>query len=399
MSEITNHKEERVEALTSYMRAVIEGVADGDTIKSNRILEHEFIASDVIELFDILFDSGYSVEQLKMPSNRLFNLLHKKLENSSVVNPKEGSLLYWIVEDNRRIEKLLEKTKIDIAALNSSGVSGDLLTRLKSLFKDIGRVDKHYIIKENILFPLMESEWREHACLKLMWSFHDDIRKNIKSLSSIIESNEFDLKEFNRLVGLIYFNINTIIFREERVLISQIDQTIDSSKIDSLLRESKEIGFGFIDGDEIEVVDEEREGSISDSFANLSTGSLSIEQLELLFKALPVDMTFVDENDEVRFYSDPPHRVFPRTTAIIGRKVQYCHPPESVDIVEKILDAFKSGTKDSADFWIKMGSKFVYIRYFAMRDSGGKYRGTLEVSQEVSEIRALEGEHRLLDWG
>jgi DUF438 domain-containing protein len=113
---------------------------------------------------------------------------------------------------------------------------------------------------------------------------------------------------------------------------------------------------------------------------------------------LPVDISFVNENDEVAYYSASPERIFPRSPGVIGRKVQNCHPPKSVEMVEKILSEFKAGTKSIADFWIQMQGKFILIKYFAVRDAEGKYRGCLEVSQDVTEIRKLEGQKRLLDW-
>jgi DUF438 domain-containing protein len=131
---------------------------------------------------------------------------------------------------------------------------------------------------------------------------------------------------------------------------------------------------------------------------DLETGLVSVEQIKLIFNHLPVDITYVDENDEVKYFSTPKHRIFPRTIAVIGRKVHHCHPPESVHIVEKIVESFKNGSKDEAAFWIKMGPHFVLIKYFAVRDAQKNYKGVLEVSQEVSGIRALEGERRLLDW-
>ena len=138
--------------------------------------------------------------------------------------------------------------------------------------------------------------------------------------------------------------------------------------------------------------------NLLDGVLKLSTGELNIEQLELIFKMLPLDVTFIDENDEVRFYSDPVHRVFPRTSSIIGRKVQNCHPPESVSVVNNIIDTFKSGKKNEAVFWIKMGKKYVLIKYFSIRNNQGEYCGILEVTQEISDINKLTGERRLLDW-
>ena len=130
----------------------------------------------------------------------------------------------------------------------------------------------------------------------------------------------------------------------------------------------------------------------------LDTGILTAEQVNLMLKCLPVDISFVDENDEVRYYSDTKDRLFPRSEGVIGRKVQDCHPPKSLDIVQKILDAFRAGEKDMAEFWLTLGGRFIHIRYFAMRDAKGRYRGALEMAQDVTGIRGLEGERRLLNW-
>ncbi len=129
----------------------------------------------------------------------------------------------------------------------------------------------------------------------------------------------------------------------------------------------------------------------------LPVGRLTPEQLALLFTNLPVDVTYVDENDEVRFYSEG-HRIFPRSPEIIGRKVINCHPPKSVHVVQKIVDEFRAGTRDVAEFWLDFRGRFVHIRYLALRDADGAYRGVLEVAQDVTDIRALEGQRRLLDW-
>ncbi len=131
---------------------------------------------------------------------------------------------------------------------------------------------------------------------------------------------------------------------------------------------------------------------------DLDTGALTPELVNLILKHLPLDMSFVDENDAVVYYSDTPGRIFSRSPAVIGRKVQNCHPPASVHIVEKILKAFKAGTKDTAEFWITLKGRFIHIRYFAVRDKSGAYEGCLEVSQDVTGIRSLHGQKRLLDW-
>jgi DUF438 domain-containing protein len=129
----------------------------------------------------------------------------------------------------------------------------------------------------------------------------------------------------------------------------------------------------------------------------LDTGLLSLEQINLLLRALPVDVTLVDENDEVRYYSDGRERIFPRSPGVIGRKVQNCHPPKSLELVNRILREFREGSREVAEFWIELAGRFIHIRYFALRDAAGRYRGTLEVTQDVTGIRKLEGQRRLLD--
>jgi DUF438 domain-containing protein len=170
-----------------------------------------------------------------------------------------------------------------------------------------------------------------------------------------------------------------------------------------------DIGFAWVVPDEgwpDEVRDEPREAiaepveAIRDvaGALGLDTGQMQLEQINLMLTHLPVDLTFVDENDRVAYFSEGPERIFPRSPAIIGREVRNCHPPKSVHLVNKILDDFKSGSKDTAEFWIELNGRFLYIRYFAVRDARGYYKGTLEVSQDITKIRKLEGEKRLLDW-
>jgi len=128
------------------------------------------------------------------------------------------------------------------------------------------------------------------------------------------------------------------------------------------------------------------------------TGSLSKEEVEAILDSLPVDISFIDSEDKVKYFNKAEERIFVRTKAVIGRKVQLCHPQKSVQVVNSILEAFKTGKKDSAEFWIQMGDRLVHIRYFAVRDKNGKYLGTMEVTQDITTIKKIEGEKRLLDW-
>ena len=202
--------------------------------------------------------------------------------------------------------------------------------------------------------------------------------------------------------------IRDMIYKEEHILFpTSLDMLTDSEWI-KVKEGETDIGFAWVVPDQgwpDEILKETEEAApepqevLQDvaGALGLDTGRMTLEQINLVLTHLPVDLTFVDENDRVAYYSEG-ERIFPRSPAIIGREVRNCHPPNSVHLVNKILDAFKSGSRDTAEFWIEMGAKFIYIRYFAVRDANGYYRGTLEVSQDLTEIRKLEGQQRLLDW-
>ena len=164
-----------------------------------------------------------------------------------------------------------------------------------------------------------------------------------------------------------------------------------------MLEQSHEIGWCFIDQPD-KAINLNKTSYNFNGKINLGTGFLTPEQLIMLLNNLPVDITFIDENDEVQYFSGGKHRIFPRSNAIIGRKVQNCHPPESVHIVNEIINAFRNSLKDHADFWIQIRDRFIYIRYFALRNEQSEYKGTMEVSQDGTEIRSLQGERRLLEW-
>jgi PAS domain S-box-containing protein len=127
--------------------------------------------------------------------------------------------------------------------------------------------------------------------------------------------------------------------------------------------------------------------------------TLSTETLEAIFDALPVDITFVDGTDTVRYYSRHDERIFRRTPAIIGKKVQNCHPQQSIDKVNRVVSDLKSGKRKVAEFWIDLKGRKIYIRYFPVKDKNGKYLGVVEVSQDITELQKIKGEKRLLDEG
>ena len=195
----------------------------------------------------------------------------------------------------------------------------------------------------------------------------------------------------------LFFVVLPIIFREEQIVFPVAYRAIPSHDWEEMMRQGTEIGWCYIEPPAA-AMQFALSGLGAGDKVRLGSGFLSPEQLILLFSNLPVDITFVDENDVVCFFSEVKERIFPRSRAIIGRMVQNCHPPESVHIVNEIVDAFRQGRKDHADFRIQFKARFILIRYFALRDEQGVYKGTIEVTQDVTDIRKLEGERRLLDW-
>ena len=245
---------------------------------------------------------------------------------------------------------------------------------------------------------------------KVMWGKHDEIREMIRNIDNLINNQTWC--ELSKKTKSLSSAIKKLIFLEEKILYPTSAKKLNIHEWADIKLGEPEIGYAWVkpsnlwDAQLAKVVqsvpiDKQKKTVISQkdqSKIKLSQGLLTAEQIDLLLKNLPVDITFVDENDKVCYYSDTKDRIFPRSPAIIGREVQNCHPPKSVHIVEDIVKKFKAKKKDVAEFWIQMDGKFIYIRYFPIHDKNGAYKGVVEVSQEVSYIKKLEGERRLLDW-
>ena len=284
-----------------------------------------------------------------------------------------------------------------------------------NIFNQICEVEKHFARKENQLFPYLEKYgWTGPS--QGMWSFHDDIRAIIKDARASIEAKDFD-SIIEKCTNL-YNNLIHLINVEENRLLPNALQLLKEEDWEEFYEGDSEIGWMFstppprfpeIINNENKNLEPEyihpsmdkkrRELPFSlEGRTHYDEGYLTPEQVNFIFKFLPVDITYVDENDRVIFYNRGDDRVFPRSAGIIGREVKFCHPPKSVDQVLKILEEFKAGRQDIADFWITFKGKFVHIRYFAVRDEQKNYKGVIEMSQDVTDIRALQGEKRLLDW-
>ncbi|MEN8115600.1 MAG: PAS domain-containing protein [Bacteroidota bacterium] len=396
MSEFTSHKQVRIKILKTLFGAILKNEKVKELYEKNLEIINLCIPSDVINLVDELVILEIPMPELKNGINKLLNLLYRNILEYPYMPPVKNSYLWVLQENNRIMLQKLNELKPFIKRINQNIETYEAKQKATDRITELEKFTKYYLIKENVLFPVIEKYLPEFRCTSVMWSFHDDIKLNLKKAIEQLSGNTFNLKEFNRSTGDLYFNMNAIKFREERILYPAIADIIPKKELDALLPESLEIGFPFYQP-EIKF----RENKLNkgdEGTVDLETGNLSVEQIKLLFNHLPVDITYVNEFDKVQYFSTPKKRIFPRTKSIIGRDVHNCHPKESVHVVEKIVQAFREGKKDVASFWIDIKGEKLLIQYFAVRDEAGNYKGVVEVSQEITGIQNLKRENRLLDW-
>jgi DUF438 domain-containing protein len=375
-------EKDRKEMLKKLLLDMHKGV-DFESLKAQfKEAVGDITSYEIGQLEQQLIDEGYlDPKEITKLSDLHVELFRDSLDMKEEYETIPGHPIHTYLQENIEIAKLARQIK--------SALESDKL----ELFRKLGEIDIHYTRKENQLFPILEKHGISGPP-QVMWAVHDEIRPLLKSTQ---------LEDMN----LALQKIEDMIYKEEHILYPMTLEFFSESDWVIVRRGEEEIGFAFgvVPGNQwkpvttAELHASEHEISMkSEDALNLDIGNLNIDQINVMLKTLPVDLTFVNENDEVAYYSDAEDRIFPRSRGIIGRKVQKCHPPKSVDVVKDILEKFKSGEKKIAEFWIQAEGAFILIRYFAMHDDDGKYIGTLEVSQELSRLRSLEGERRLVQW-
>jgi DUF438 domain-containing protein len=408
MDETPTDSVEKQEILKGIIRDLHDG-ADMEVLKERfRELSQGVEAIEIAKMEQALMDEGLPVEEIKRLCDVHVEIFKEALEEQDRPEPPVGHPIHTYMKENRASEKIMSDTSMLMGVLGQPPTPQafeEHRQALGELIDQLSEINTHYTRKENQLFPMLEAHHFTGPS-QVMWSIHDDIRGNMKQAREAFSEND-PVQTATSLKEAIQA-IRDMIYKEEHILFpTSLDMLSDSEWVQMKNGEA-DIGYAWVTPNEgwpeetikapeavpaepVEVL-EEVTGALG-----LDTGRMTLEQINLMLTHLPVDLTFVDENDRVAYYSEG-ERIFPRSPGIIGREVRNCHPPKSVHIVNKILDAFKSGSRDTAAFWIEMGGKFIYIRYFAVRDAKGYYRGTLEVSQDLTEIRKLEGQQRLLDW-
>jgi DUF438 domain-containing protein len=398
-------REVRQEVLKDIVHELHEGGDLEEQKKRFAELIRDISPTEISEMEQKLIEEGMPEEEIKRLCDVHVQVFRESLEGQPLLSAIPGHPLHTLTEENRALEKILTEFKglLGRVVPGDGGVSLEKLQgEIKSALEELAQVEKHYLKKENQLFPLLESKGVSGPS-KVMWSIHDDIRMMIREFRGLlVDEKAAELVAAGRRLSEMMADM---IYKEEKILLPMSLEALDERDWARVKKGEEEIGYSWISpGTEwkpavsIEDLTPAPEYRRPAATLELDTGALTPEQVNLLLKNLPVDVTFVDEADTVRYFSAGAERIFPRSPGIIGRKVQNCHPPDSVHVVNRILASFRKGERQVAEFWIQSRGRFIQIRYFAVRDEAGRYRGCLEVSQDVSAARGLQGEQRLLDW-
>jgi DUF438 domain-containing protein len=406
MSELINNRERRIEDLKRIIRHLHAGAPAEEVRGHLRDIVRETDATEIAAMEQSLIADGMPVEEVRAMCD-----LHSQILGEFVVpGPGAGEVpaghpVDTFRRENEAILAAVARLREALAGL-AADASGAARDRARAAAHELFDVEKHYRRKEELLFPFLE----KHGIVgppKVMWSKDDEARGLLKALAEALSVEEASAEEWGLVVETVgepaAAAIAEMVSKEELVLLPLSLGTLSADEWGLVHAESPRVGWCLVPPGEgwLPPLPSFPSDAISLPVGRavaLPSGHLTLEQLQGLFEALPVDLTYVDADDRVAFFSEGPDRVFSRTRAILGRLVQHCHPPKSVDIVERILSDFRAGRQNVAEFWLELHGRFVHVRYFAVRDAQENYQGCLEVTQDVTRIRALKGERRLLQY-
>jgi DUF438 domain-containing protein len=407
MSKIINNSQKRKELLKHMIFQLHKGEAP-DLVRKRLVeLLKNIPYDEVVDVEQELISEGLPEEDVLKFCDIHTMVLDGHIDQRGAKPFPPGHPVDTFKKENIELEKLIEEIELlfkQTSSLKDEEVK-DYLMKLHGKFNNLMDVDKHYKRKEYLVFPYLE-KYKITGPPKVMWGKHDETRTMLKaSIEALDTEGTITSEEAKTIIELILSPalqaVQGMIMKEEEILLPLCMDKLSEEDWYNVYLQTMEFGFCLYDPQ-----DEWRpEGIIvSDVIFNskinvqLPTGSFSIDELAALFTTLPIDITFVDKDDKVKFFSLGPHRIFTRNRAILGRDVRMCHPPSSVHVVEQILNDFKSGKENNAAFWINMHERFIYIEYFAMRGKAQEYLGTIEFTQDLTNVRKLEGEQRLLSY-
>jgi len=409
MSEIIDNSRDRKEKLKELILKMHDGESESKIRKELEASLRQIPYGEVVEVEQELIAEGLPEEEILKLCDAHSSVLKGFVDLSTIKAIPEGHPIDVLKKENIELKKVTARTAETLQKIESDqdGNLQDSLYELQSLFNELSDVDKHYQRKEYLLFPYLENQGITGPP-QVMWGKHDQIRELIKGSLEIIQTADITRKELLASAEIVIepalTGINEMVPKEEEILFPLALDKLTDADWHEISKQSLDIGYCLYDpplewkpsGTAEITIDEKQQ---ADNQIRLPSGNFSAEELLSILNTLPLDMTFVDKDDKVKYFSQGAERIFQRNRAILNRDVRNCHPPASAHIVDKIIEDFKSGKEDRAPFWINMGGKMIHIAYFALRDDRGDYLGTLEVSHDVSRYRELEGEQRILSYG
>jgi PAS domain S-box-containing protein len=407
MSESAKDKKKQLEEI---IKQLDEGVPPQEVKERFKHIIEGTSAEDIARFEQELVEEGMPREHLQKLCDVHLAVFGEQVQQRELHLPS-GHPIGILMEEHKAMLERADKLKVAVGLIQEACdvvYVGDALTELKTVVKDFVDAEKHYQREENVLFPMME----RHGITEppaVMWMEHDKIRETKRKLSSLVERwNNMAFQDFKTLLAPVAEVLCELLpdhfFKENNILFPSALQVVTPAEWEDVRREFDDIGYcpftpqhalAKMQATTAEATETEakREGVLQ-----FETGILTKEEAEAILDTIPLDISFVDANDSVKYFNKAEKRIFVRTKAVLGRKVQMCHPQKSIHIVTKIVEAFKTGKKDVAEFWITIEGKFVHIRFFVVRNKQGKYLGTIEVVQDITDIKKLEGQRRLLDW-
>ncbi|MBD3226005.1 MAG: DUF438 domain-containing protein [Caldithrix sp.] len=410
MSEIINNRQQRIDIMKGLIRQLHNGVAEDKVKKQLEAMLDEADYSDVFLMEIQLMEEGIDQESIQQLCDTHTNVLKSHLDLQETPQTTPGHPVHTFMQENKELTKTTNKVRYlteEIEKLADKDDAAPLMQEIHQHLNHLMDVDKHYRRKENLLFPYFEKN-NMPGPPAVMWGKHDETREYLKltieGLQQIDEIDAAEAKAFQKLaVNQALDAIDDMIYKEEKILFPTALDLLTEQEWYEIYIESDEIGYclyvpEFQWTPEGGVHKEVEKVAAQSGRIQMPTGGFKLDELISALTIMPFDLTFVDKDDTVRYFSPGKDRIFDRSRAILGRKVQYCHPPKSIQTVNRIVSDFKEGKQDRAHFWIQMGPRFIHIEYYALRDDAGNYLGTLEVTQDATEVRELQGERRLLSY-
>lgn len=394
--------EERKQLLKDLIRRLHAG-AKPDRIKEEfaQILK-EIGPSEISEIEEELIRDGMGKEEIHRLCDIHLAIFKETLE-SQPIETQPGHPVHILLKEHEFVRKVIDGISILLSRVEEGkDLNKAILGTIEESLKHLKEYEKHKVREENTLFPYLE----KHGITgppAIMWAEHDEQRKKIKATVKILNSGK-SIGSEESMTNLISHlrDLTSLIpnhfYKEENILFPTALKLFSDEEWKEIKVSMDDLGYcDFTPPEAVgEILEATRGSETQGDKIVFEAGSLSAQELEAMLNSLPVDITFVDSNDTVRYFSQTKDRIFPRAKTIIGRKVQQCHPQKSIHVVNQILDDFRNGRRDVAEFWLQLGERTIYIRYFPVRDGAGDYVGCLEVTQDIAPIKKIKGEKRLL---